>query len=258
MTRADKRRGQRLRSVLFGTLALLSMTPPSLCGQTIVGQVVDDQTGAPIPITTVMLVDSAATAVAWAVSDSAGRFVFHAPRVGEFRLYAERLGYDEMISEVFRLAGGSPVAAELRMQPRPLELDSLVVTVEGRLGKLERQGFYRRRDRSSGYFFDAEDLERWRPTRLTDLIRQVPNVEVHRTRFGGTVLVSRRTLFTPCGGRMKVVLDGFKLDEASFDDWIDPSLVIGIEVYPGAGGIGGPVEHRGVDAACGIVMIWTR
>jgi hypothetical protein len=32
--------------------------------------------------------------------------------------------------------------------------------------------------------------------------------------------------------------------------------VIGMEVYPS--GVGAPVQYRGLDSRCGIVMIWTR
>ena len=57
---------------------------------------------------------------------------------------------------------------------------------------------------------------------------------------------------------MKIVVDGFKLDTStmSIDLLINPDWIIGMEVYPG--GVGAPVQHRGLDSRCGVVMVWTR
>ena len=94
---------------------------------------------------------------------------------------------------------------------------------------------------------------------------KVPGVRVATTVDGGTLLLSRRMgnmlINRPGGCPMKVVLDGVKREltsNESIDDLVDPALVAGIEVYPGAGGVGAPVSQRGPDAFCGIVMIWTR
>jgi len=59
---------------------------------------------------------------------------------------------------------------------------------------------------------------------------------------------------------MKVVLDGWKVDltDSELDNFVGTHEVIGVEVYPGGGGIGAPVQHRGTDAFCGVIMIWTR
>ena len=59
---------------------------------------------------------------------------------------------------------------------------------------------------------------------------------------------------------MEVVLDGSKIDltDSELDHWVSAGEVIGVEVYPGGGGIGAPIQYRGTDAFCGVVMIWTR
>lgn len=78
-----------------------------------------------------------------------------------------------------------------------------------------------------------------------------------RGQLGEARAVSRR-IYTHC--ELKIVLDGFKVDTVGgdLDFLVDPDRVIGVEVYPGAGGMGAPVQHRGTDAFCGILMIWTR
>jgi len=243
------------RRALSLTLLLAAATPGPIGGQTIVGVILDDLNNAPLPVTSVMLLDSTDTAVAWAESDSVGRFVLPAPRFGRYRLFADRLGYGEVLSDTLALAGAYPVDVEVRMVPIPLELDAVVVTAERRRMRLEQQGFYRRRGQAFGTFFDTEGIEALHPTLTTDILRRVPGVVVRRTREGGAVATTwRRGRSCP----MKVVLDGFKIDTSvgSLDDWVSASSVIGVEVYPG--GVGAPIQYRGTDAFCGVVMIWTR
>jgi len=259
------RRRVALRRVLHVVLAPPLLAPSAVQAQIVVGRVVDDLSGAPLPVTTVMFIDTLNTVLAAVESDAAGRFIFSAPSPGIFRVYADRLGYEEIISESFSLRGIGPIELELRMVPRPFELDSLVVTAEGREAKLDKHGFYRRRSASTGYFFDAEDVRREHPVRLTDLLKQVPGVRVMATASGATRLLSRRmrnALLRGGGGcQMKVVVDGFKLDltpDESIDDWVVPTAVVGIEIYPGAGGSGAPIEYRGPDAFCGLILLWTR
>jgi hypothetical protein len=60
---------------------------------------------------------------------------------------------------------------------------------------------------------------------------------------------------------MEIVLDGFPLTSGgteNLDHWVPPNDVLGIEVYPGVGGAGAPVQYRGPDAYCGVVIVWTR
>ena len=236
-------------------LVALSAQPTSGRAQTIVGSVLDDLTSTPLFGAAVMLLDSLDTAVRWAESDSTGRFVLNVPRAGQYRLYADRLGYSELLSDTFALRQTGPVELELRMVPMPIELEAVVVTAERRRARLDRQGFYRRRDRSMGHFFDTEQILAIKPMRTTDLLRRVPGVVVRRNRIGGAVATTLRGV-RPCP--MKVVLDGYKIDltDDALDNWVSADEVIGVEVFPG--GVGAPVQHRGTDAFCGVIMIWTR
>jgi hypothetical protein len=143
------------------------------------------------------------------------------------------------------------------MVPQPLELDALVVTTQRRRERLERQGFYRRMERSMGYFLDTEQIQALKPTRASDALRRLPGVRLMRVRTGGVRPASFR-LGRACP--MKVVVDGWKVDmtDSDLDSFVSANDVVGIEVYTGGGGIGAPVQHRGTDAFCGVVMIWTR
>ena len=218
-------------------LVALSVYPVSGRAQTIVGRVLDDLNSAPLFGAAVMLLDSTDTAVRWAESDSTGRFVLTVSRAGRYRLYADRLGYTELLSDTFALRQAGPVELELRLVPMPLELEAVVVTAEHRRARLDRLGFYRRRERSMGHFFDTEEIQSINPVRTSDLLRRVPGVIVRRNRFGGAVATTwRRAGACP----MKIVLDGNKLDlsEDALDNWVSPDEVIGVEVFPG--GVGAP------------------
>ena len=58
---------------------------------------------------------------------------------------------------------------------------------------------------------------------------------------------------------MRLVLDGVSVDlmGQSIDELVRPEEVMGIEVFPTAGGAGAPGQYRGREAFCGIIMIWT-
>lgn len=223
--------------------------------QTLVGRVLDSVTGAPISTIAVMLIDTAETAVAWAESDSVGRVVLQAPAPGVYRVYADGLGLEALLSDTFPLRDEAPAELEIWMNPMPIELEELVVSTERRRQQLDRVGFYQRRRASMGSFFEAEEIAAIDPYRITDLFRTLPAVRVMRDRFGGAVATTWRR-GRPCP--MKIVLDGFKLEvgDIPLDSWVDPRSVIGVEVYPG--GVGAPVQYRGTDAWCGVIMIWTR
>jgi hypothetical protein len=91
------------------------------------------------------------------------------------------------------------------MIPVPVELKGLTVTTEHRRAALDEIGFYRRKRASMGYFFDTEDITEQRPFVVSDLLSTVPGVELVGL---GRVPCSRRR-----GCRMKLVVDGFKVDD---------------------------------------------
>lgn len=244
----------------FATLLLLAClaTPAATQAQAIAGRVLDSLTAAPIAAATVMLLDSTDTAVARAETDSVGLFFFQAPGAGLYRVHADRMGYEEILTEHLPLRDAGSLELLVRLAPLPVEVEGLLVETEAeaRRLRLEREGFYRRQEWAPGYFFDEEEIQKWRPTFISDLLQRVPGVRLHRQLGEVRVFSARRTGSCP----MKIVLDGFKVDTVGgdLDFLVHPDRVIGMEIYPGAGGVGAPVQHRGTDAPCGILMIWTR
>lgn len=239
-------------------VALTGAAPTT--AQTVIGRVVDDVTTTPLAVTTVMLLDSADTAVRVGVADSTGWFALQAPRDGRYRLFADRLGYAEVVSDTLDVAAGRSTQVLIRMIPKPVELEAIEVTAERRYVKLEEKGFYRRQAFAPGYFIDAQQIIDEKPTYTTDLLRMVPGVNVRWSEFAHANVVTNRRPLGWGGGQciMRVVLDGWSLDSVAVDQFVGPAEVIGVEVYPGAGGVGAPVQYRGPESYCGIIMIWTR
>lgn len=245
--------------VRVGCLAVLLAAAPSVASsQLIVGRVVDDITSAPLALTAVIMLDSEDATVRSAESDSVGWFVLRAPEPGNYRLFVDRLAYGEILSPELTVTADGSTEVEIRMVPTPIELEAVVVSADRRRVRLERQGFYRRRDLSVGTFLDADDIIDQRPEALTDLMRGIQGVRVVPDfRSGGYLLSSSRGVGGACP--MRLVLDGVSVDlmGQSIDELVRPEEVMGIEVYPTAGGAGAPGQYRGREAFCGIIMIWT-
>ncbi len=99
----------------------------------------------------------------------------------------------------------------------------------------------------------------------SDLLRQVPGVYLVMQGVTGYVpqtrmLASLRPGRWQGGCTMKVIVDGvdFPLDMGfTLDDVVAAQDVSAVEVYPHHG-IGAPIQYRGLDSWCGIVMVWTK
>ena len=103
-------------------------------------------------------------------------------------------------------------------------------------------------------YLDYRDLERLQPLRLSEALARMPGV-----RMVGAVPQSRRgaaSLAVSCG-RMVVVLDGVRWPLGPGGvDVIPWTNVAAVEVYRGGATV--PAEYNVPDAACGVLLLWTR
>lgn len=118
----------------FLPLLLASVLALPARAQTVEGRAVDRETLQPIPNAAVVLVDSAGDAVATGRTAADGRFRLTAPRPGDYRLTASRIGYRTMLSAAVSLAARQVVEVEARIAPQPIALDTTSVRVAGRAG----------------------------------------------------------------------------------------------------------------------------
>jgi hypothetical protein len=123
--------------VLLTTVALLLPVPAS--SQMFRGQVVEEGGDRGVPTALVRLMDVGGGQVAFTLADGGGAYVLEAPGPGEYRLVAERLGYEPFrtpLLEVGDPAGVYPV--DLAMRRAPLPIRGLTVFAD-RLAAIERE-----------------------------------------------------------------------------------------------------------------------
>ena len=180
-----------------------------------------------------------------------------------------RIGYVEVTREV-RVGGDRPtVFLPVSLPPLPVELAEIVVEGERVLvsAKLKNTGFYERRERGRGRFLTEEDLDRFAPRVVTDVVQRVSGINYFPPSRGNVGLVgyiefSRASL--PCKmGRSPptVYVDGFLLIDAFYNNvndllTLDVSNVAAMEFYNGASEV--PPEFNRMGSACGVIVIWTK
>lgn len=104
----------------------LATAPASPAAQTVAGTVTDRWTGAAVPGTVVVLLDTAGGRHDAAVSDAEGRYTVRASSPGAFRLRAERVGYATASSPVLTLAAGEQATHSLSIVTSVVTLDAVV------------------------------------------------------------------------------------------------------------------------------------
>lgn len=233
------------------------------------GILVDAATGAPIPSARVLL---NATHGGWGdelLTDSAGAFSFPDVRPGAYNLRLRRVGYRGSGGSL-RLSADSVVELRLRMAVASVALEPVtVVTRSPRTVSPVLRGFYQRMSSGPGRFVTREEIESRRPSRVTDVLRHLPNLSSVPGRGGvGGSAMSRGGTADRC--TMVFFVDGMLVGQPSngnpwrngartdraIDDYVQPNDVEGIEVYRGESDT--PAEFVTRWVGCGTIVIWTR
>jgi hypothetical protein len=242
--------------VLF--LAGLSLVPTVVQAQTIYGVVVDDSTRTPIAGAIVELLAPGAKIGSTTQTDSAGAFLLRPHRSGSFTLRLRHLAYAPVDSDTLTLRSDESIRIELRMAPTTIPLEPLVVTARSHT---MLDGFYERMRRSvAGRFLQRSDIERRPGARSTDLLREMPGVEIVPVRQG--MSATSVNLITMGGGLGRctptIYIDGMltkQFPESGVDDLLTPDMLEGVEVYTSVAGVPSPLTPHG---SCGVVAFWTR
>lgn len=239
------------------------------------GAVVEESSHDPVAGATITLADSLGQPLASAVSDEAGHFRFAHPGQGStFRLTVGHLGYAEASGEV-TFGSRDELDIELVMAPRAIEIDPIVV-VERRRDFLADRGYYLRKQRGLGRFIERETIERLRPSRIVDVLRREPGVQVLGEGLGQDIQFmgmkraggwSDNALMggSGTGGiqcRPAIYLDGGLIrpggDSEGYthlNDVVPPELIEAIEMYRRVSEV--PARFAGSGSTCGVVAIWT-
>ncbi len=246
------------------TVAVLSLLATGAEAQVrLHGRVVDAVTSQPIAGAMVFLESSTGIGLAHRTTDEEGRFGFLARGSGPFQVRADRLGYSRTFERGIHLAAGSGSEISLRMVPEAIAIAPVAVTVIPRTTSPTLAGFNYRRQGTAGWFITREEIERDRPTRVSNILAQAPGVRIQR----GIVYMSRAS---NCPAQ--ILIDGFHINRPApampgrrgqsttemfpIDELVTAGAVEGIEVYQGLSNA--PPELRAGQPGCGIVAIWTR
>jgi tetratricopeptide (TPR) repeat protein len=258
-------------------VCILVATAPT-AAQTVRGRLVDAQSGQPVAAGEVALLsgESGETVVRRALTTDSGRFALTAPTPGRYRLKAERIGYQAVVSPPFDLVASRPLEVELKISSQAVPLAPLIVVSHrpALLGsiRLVASGFVDREEKwgpkglSLGTFIDKETIERRQPNKTTDVLRGIPGIVLEDNGNKSVVRMSEvTTLRGSCapllyldGQPIRLVdhdVHGEVKQVATIDDLVNPFSIAGIEVYAK---ISKPAEFTdmGIDP-CGAIVIWT-
>lgn len=277
-----------LRACLLAALVTVAATA-NASAQHVRGQLIDVETGDPIPMGFLSLLAGDSSVITTTTSDASGFWRLDVPRPGTYHIAAERLGYSYLVSDPVVVGAADELESIFHLRPSPVVLDPIEVRAAAVRRYLEYTGFFERQRGNFGHFVTPEAIERRQASRVTDLITAVPGVTRVYAAGGsvGPAQIQMRGSSLSQGGmcRPRVFVDGMmytrgdsrpvqlregdateaqddifeRMDQAlSLDDIGHPSTIAAIEVYRSASQV--PVQFGGtsVETLCGVIVVWTH
>lgn len=259
----------RARYLFCLLLSLWAAVPAA--GQTvrIVGRVVDDATQRPLGDAQVALHGASGRYLGRTETAGDGTFEFEVSSVSAVRIDARRISYKSNLTPLLHFDGRTFFQVEIRLDPDAILLAPLEVLAWSKVEPSPfLESFKQRVETGMGIYITREQIEKRRPSRVADLLREVPGVAVTGSGGGNrpTIQVGRSLVTPDCPTQIWV--DGFLMNRrfggrnggptADFrlDDAVSPLSIEGIEIYRGLGSV--PAEFLNPDAKCGVIAVWTR
>ena len=215
---------------------------------------VRDSADTPIPFATVVWGEARQVIT---TSDS-GSFALTDIPSGKTRFTVRRLGYVPVDFDLI-LKPGMLKPVVVHMSPMAPALTTVDVEAHGATGddpyrddRFRATGFFDRKAHLSGYFITPDEVERRRPTYVSDLMHGVPGV----TLVGTPHSPSARYVSSSEHCRMQVYLDGHPAPDG--DEFVAGSDVKAVEIYTSllrASDKFLPSPQKGY---CGSIVVWTK
>ena len=233
----------------------------SLIAQTAVprGQVLS-ASGVPLGGAVVRIIQTGETAR----TDATGWYRWPGARTGRWDVAVRAIGYQPAVFSI-AVSNGALTPETVRLEPAVQLLDSITVrTVPTPTARLA--GFERRRLTGLGRYFGEADIARTGALRVSSLLRMLPAGVRVQDSFGIPLAVSNRgPKLVEDGGQFYVVpcvlrtaVDGMIQPWGTTLDVVDPTEIVGIEVYLGASSLPAEFASGRRDQLCGLIAIWTR
>jgi Carboxypeptidase regulatory-like domain len=195
------------------------------------------------------------------MTDSAGRFRLTEMPIGPYFLRARKVGYDPVVFSMNLMERDSLDASITLTQfsaARGTQLDTIRVTADMARMSRRLRGFEQRKTTARGIYIDAAEIERRKPTLLTDMLRGRANITVQRNGVGDTQVFGPRLSITTGYCPLALIIDGVLINTSGgrMDNFVPIDNVAGIEVYNSGTSVPGEFQRLGTD--CGAVIVWTR
>jgi len=233
------------RSALSVALLGLTVCPVTAGAQaTLSGRVVDSEIGNPLAGATVRIQGRSFT------TDRLGRFQATELVAGQAEVSIQLLGYARADFKVPLPAAGA-VEQTFGLDFTGYDLPEIVV--EGRVERLMPRyiDFERRRGTGQGAYLRWDEIAKKGVSRVGDALRSVRGVRMRcdQATYECYAVMARNPQCQP-----RWWVDGVEV--GSFHENTPIRDVYGIEIYRGPGEV--PGEFGGSNAACGVIVMWTK
>jgi len=233
---------------MTGRLALLALafTPLGLAAQTIRGRVIDSEMGTPLAGASVQIGKGGVVIK----TDTAGVFVVQHVTPGMTAIEIKLIGFEPGVFDV-HVPDTGVVQGVFPLDFNGFELPAVVVEARAVALMPRYTDFERRRARKMGAYLRWDELKKQGAGSIGDALRTVRGVhmECDQQRFECYAHMARTPQCEPTW-----YVDGVEVH--SFHENTPINDVYGIEVYRGAGEV--PGEFAGSNAACGVIVVWTK
>ncbi len=220
---------------------------------TIVGRVVDDASGEPVEGVAVVIDGPDRAGV---VSTADGTFRFSGVAAGIYEMKVSHIAYGEA-THLVNVPPNGEIDLTVRLVPRAIALDSIVVSAHVANDFMLRGGYFdRKRTTIGGTFLEGRDLKNggWASTILAG---GVPSIVLESGRSGFDRVVAMRVSGREC--IPDLFLDGMPVlgYGGHLDDWVYPEDIQAVEVYRGMDTPPEFVLHPGF-RPCGAIVVWRK
>lgn len=258
-----------MRAQLLSALLLVfGLAAPAQAQTRIVGRVIDDFTERPLSQTAITLFAKDGSTLGRTETGPDGTFEFEVKNVTSVRINARRLAFETNTTPLLYFDGRQFFQVEVRLDPDAILLAPLeVLAWSQRPMNALHEGYKRRLSQGMGTFITRDDVERRNPVLVTDMLRELPGLQVSSTggglrpvvRIGRSAGYNCTTQIFVDGflvNRRLGYAEGFRPDDIRIDDMVSPGSIEGIEIFRGLATV--PAEFLSPDADCGVIAIWTR
>ncbi len=191
-------------------------------------------------------------------SNAKGQFTLSKLPKGALEIAIRRLGYLPQ-QQTIMLSGGDNDSVKVVLVAQPEVLEAVAVDAGERHRRQGVEDFYVRRTQGIGTYITRQQLEQLRGTQATEALRNVPGIQLFRTRNGdNTVRFTGTSSINHRDCPPNLWLDGQKVTNMELDR-IPANDIEGIELYRGASTTPAQFwQGNSQNTFCGTIVVWSR